>query len=60
MRPKKAQSVDVEPVAAQNLGRRTAIKVDVVQSTEAIDIDAWLDRYIRAIATAQSSRPLAA
>lgn len=32
----------------------------VVQSVEEIDIDGWLDRYIRAIAAAKSSRHLAA
>lgn len=34
---------------------RSAFSCQVVQSTEALDLDGWLDRYVRAIASAKSA-----
>lgn len=38
----------------QACGKRP-LGITVVPSVESIDIDAWLDRYVRAIAVQQSS-----
>lgn len=52
---KRRPAVDVKPDHPQNAPVRRAMSVQIIPSVEAIDIDAWADSYVRAIARATES-----
>lgn len=52
--------VDASAAGRHDMPPRPAFSSHVIQSVEPLDLDAWLDRYVRAIATAKSQRHLAA
>lgn len=58
-RPARAVAVDARPAKRQDCDRRQFTRT-VTTAVEAIDIDAWLDTYVRAIASAHKSSSLAA